>query len=462
MKIFAKGFGIYDIANACGGRYSGKDMAVTGFSTDSGEIFEGAVFVAIKGARRDGADFIPEVLEKGAVCAISATVPAGYEDRVILVDDSVKALGRIASHKRDKMKDLAVVGITGSVGKTTTKEMVYAVLSEKFKTHKTHGNHNSAVGLPMSLMTLDESYKAAVYEMGMSAKGGISALSSIVKPDIAIITNIGNMHIEHLGSREAIRDAKCEITEGLSKKGVLILNGDEPLLAGRENAVYVSLDNPESQVRAVNICEGENGSSFDLAVKGEVIESVVIPTFGKHNILNASMAFLVGMYFGMSEYEIRRGLMSFKSESMRQNFVELGDITFMEDCYNAGPESMKASLGVLEGYCKRKGMRAVAVLGQMRELGAFSDGLHKEVGAFAAQKAELVFAFGSHEIAEGASRSGAIDEKNVVDLGNVSYEEGARVIASKLQPGDCVMFKASRGVELEKLIEEIKGIITKK
>ena len=157
----------------------------------------------------------------------------------------LEALGRLASFYRDKMKHLDAVGITGSVGKTTTKEMVYAVLSEKFTTHKTKGNHNSLVGLPMSLLTLDESYNAAVYEMGMSERGTISALSRIVKPKVALITNVGTMHIEFLGSREGIRDAKCEIVDGLSDEGVLILNGDEPLLSGREGAIYVSLENPD-------------------------------------------------------------------------------------------------------------------------------------------------------------------------------------------------------------------------
>ncbi len=455
MKVFTKGMTLYQIARAMGGAYSGQDAEVSGFSTDSREIFENTVFVAIKGERRDGADFIPEVISKGAICAISATVPEGYEDRVIKVDDSVEALGRLASFYRDKMKHLDAVGITGSVGKTTTKEMVYAVLSEKFTTHKTKGNHNSLVGLPMSLLTLDESYNAAVYEMGMSERGTISALSRIVKPKVALITNVGTMHIEFLGSREGIRDAKCEIVDGLSDEGVLILNGDEPLLSGREGAIYVSLENPDSEVRCVNICEGENGCSFDLIIKGEVIPSVVVPAFGRHNIMNAAMAYVAGMCFGMTEYEIRRGLLNYKSEDMRQNFVKYGDFVFMEDCYNAGPESTKASLSVLQSYSERNGMRPVAVLGEMRELGDFSRSLHLEVGEYAAGKAALLFTVSSEALTEGAL-NGGMERENVINLGAMPYDEAAKVIKSRLTPGDCVLFKASRGLALEKLIEEIK------
>ena len=177
-----------EVAKACGGEYTGKDHDVKGFSTDSSEIFDGTRFVAIKGERRDGADFIPEVISHGAVCAISATVPAGYEDRVIKVDDSVEALLKLGEYFRDKMPQMGVVAVTGSVGETTTKEMVHAVLSEKFKAHKSKGNHNSLVGLPMSLMTLTDEYTVAVYEMGMSSKGTISKLSKMAKPDVAIIT----------------------------------------------------------------------------------------------------------------------------------------------------------------------------------------------------------------------------------------------------------------------------------
>ena len=456
MKILTKGMSICEIANACGGQYSGEDGQISGFSTDSGEIFEGTVFVAIKGERRDGADFIPEVIKNGAACAISARLIPGYEDRIILVDDSVKALGRLAAAHRDKRSDLKVVGITGSVGKTTTKEMVHSVLSEKFPTHKTHGNHNSLVGLPMSILTLDESYEAAVYEMGMSMKGQISNLSRIVKPDIAIITNVGNMHIEFLGSREAIRDAKCEITHGLKKDGVLILNGDEVLLEGIKGAVYVSLDNDKSDVRAINISQEETKTTFDLVLKDKVIKDVEIPTVGRHNVLNAAMAYVAGTYLEMTEDEIRRGLMNFKSEDMRQNFVEFKDYVLMEDCYNAGPESMKASLGVLEGYCKLRGLRPVGVLGQMRELGAFSDKLHEEVGEYAAGKVELLFTVNTEKMAEGAIKGG-LPRENVISLGDMPYDEAAKIIKSRLKKGDCIMFKASRGLKLEGLIEQIKN-----
>ncbi len=459
MKVFTKGIMLNDVVSICshGSGLTVENCEIGGFFTDSREAFENGVFLAIKGEHSDGADYIRSALDHGAVCAISSRIPGGCEGSVILVEDTVKALGTLAAWHRRRMKDITVATVTGSVGKTTTKEMIYSVLSEKFDTHKTKGNYNSDIGLPMSLLTLEKQYNAAVYEMGMSRAGEISNLSKIVRPDIAVITNIGTMHIEYLGSREAIRDAKCEITEGMGKNGILVLNGDEPLLAGREGAVYVSLVNRDSDIRALNICEGDNGTSFDLLIHGESVQSIVIPTFGKHNVLNAAMAYTVGKYFGMSDYEIRRGLMNFKGEDMRQRIYTHKDITLIEDCYNAGPESMRASLGVLENYCNRHALRPVAVLGEMRELGDHADMLHKQVGELAATSAKKLFTVGNSLIAEGAAHGG-MDENNIVELGDMPFDRAAVVIASMIKPGDCLLFKASRAMKLEKLIDEIKKV----
>lgn len=458
MKVFTDNIKIKDIVSACNGQFSGdENIRIKGIVTDSREVFEGALFVAIKGEKCDGADFIPSVIEKGAICAISETVPSGYEDKVILVPDSIKAMGMAAAAHRDKMMGLNVAAVTGSVGKTTTKEMIYAVLSEKYKTHKTTGNHNSDIGLPISMLTLNDSYQAAVYEMGMSAKGEISYLTNIVRPHVAVITNIGNMHIEYLGSREGIRDAKMEIAEGLSDDGKLILNGDEPLLSGIEGAVYVSFDNPESQVRITNISEDETGGRFDLLYMGEVVTDLFVPALGRHNIFNAAMAYTVGKCFMMSDDEIRRGLLNFRSEDMRQNFTSYKDITILMDCYNAGPESTAASLAVLKSYCLRNNKRAVAVLGEMRELGKHADTLHYQTGKIAAECSELLFTVGKSSLKEGA-RSCGMAEENIIELGSKEYEVCAKIISDRIKAGDCILFKASRSMKLETLIEEIKKI----
>lgn len=458
MKVFTHNIKISDIVKATGGSFFGnEDIEIKGIVTDSREIFEGALFVAIKGEKCDGADFIPSVIEKGAVCALAQSVPNGYEDKVILVPDSIKAIGITAAVHKDKINGLNVVAVTGSVGKTTTKEMIYAVLSEKYNTHKTTGNHNSDIGLPVSMLTLDQSYSAAVYEMGMSAKGEISYLTNIVRPRVAVITNIGSMHIEYLGSREAIRDAKMEIKEGLTEDGVLILNGDEPLLCGVDNAVYVSFDNFDSQYKISNVNEYENGSRFDIDCGGRIVEGLFVPALGRHNVFNAAMAYAVGKSFGMTDDEIKRGLLNFTSEDMRQNFSSHKDITVLMDCYNAGPESTAASLEVLKSYCARSGKRAVAVLGEMRELGQHADKLHFQTGQKAAECTELLFTVGKSTLAEGALSS-AMAEDNVVVLGEREYDECARIIAEKILPGDCILFKASRSMKFEKLIDELKKI----
>ena len=459
MKVLTTDITLRDIEKVCLSKCELKlsQTIVSGFFTDSREAFENGVFVAVRGEKSDGADYIESALRQGALCAIASRIPDGCEGRVILVDDSVSALGKLAAWQRGRMKKLTVAAVTGSVGKTTTKEMLYSVLSEKYSTHKTLGNHNSDIGLPMSILTLDDSFEAAVYEMGMSARGEISKLSGIARPNIGVITNIGTMHIEYLGSREAIRDAKLEITDGLDENGLLVLNGDEPLLAGLDRAVYVSLDNPDSDLQAVNICEGDRGTSFDLNFQSERVQSVVIPAFGRHNVLNASMAYAVGKYFGMSEYDIRRGLLNYKSEKMRQRIYEYKDITILEDCYNAGPESMKASLGVLKNYCLRHSLRPIAVLGEMRELGDYSDSLHSQIGEYAFHNAERLYTVGNSRLAAGA-KEGGMDEKRIVELGDMPYDKAAFVIASELKPGDCILFKASRALNLEKLIEEIKKI----
>ena len=354
-------------------------------TTDSRVKISSGIFVALVGEKFDGHDYIEKAFENGAICALVEHLPEDSKYPVILVSDTRKALGMIAKAFKDKLSPLTVA-VTGSIGKTTTKEFIYAVLSEKYKTLKTEGNFNNDIGLPMTLLGLSPENDAAVLEMGMSHFGEIEYLSSIASPNIAVITNIGRSHIENLGSREGIRDAKMEIRKGMPHDGILILNGDEPLLEDINGALYVGQTNKYANYVIENVIEGENGCAFDLFVQGERVESITIPALGRHNVMNAAFAYAVGLAAGMGEFEIRRGLMNFKNTGMRQRVYEAHGRTIIADCYNASPESVKASLRVLSTLAERRSARAVAVLGDMKELGIYSPEAHIEVGREAAQR----------------------------------------------------------------------------
>ena len=431
------------------------DVYIESVTTDSRQVRPGMLFIALRGENFDGNDYVEKAFLAGASYALAERAPKGYEHRVLLVPDSLLALGAFAAAYRATLP-MHVVGVTGSVGKTTTKEFIYAVLNERFRTHKTDGNHNNHIGLPMSLLTADATYEAAVYEMGMNHKREIAYLTKIARPDVAVITNIGTMHIGNLGSREAICEAKLEILEGLKEDGTLILNGNEPLLKGHSQAYYVAENDRNADMNITNIQEGENGSAFDLTVRGERVESIVIPTQGKHNVFNAALAYAVGSCYGMGEFEIRRGLLNFRQTGMRQKIYDHKGITVIEDCYNAGPESVKAALSVLAN--RHQNPRKVAVLGEMRELGEHACALHKEVGiAVASCGIDRLFILGEHayDLVEGALMAG-MNDRNITVLSE-NYSEAAGTVASELQSGDAVLFKASRALHFETLLEECKN-----
>jgi UDP-N-acetylmuramoyl-tripeptide--D-alanyl-D-alanine ligase len=461
MKVYVKGsLTVEELAKMCGGKIVGStDKKITAITTDSRDICSGALFVAIKGEHFDGNNYLNAAHESGAVCSLAERVPDGFSGCAIVCESTKIALGKIAKAYKDRISPLTVA-VTGSVGKTTTKEFIYAVLSEKYKTLKTEGNFNSDIGLPMTLLGLSEDDSAAILEMGMSAKGEIEYLSKIASPRIAVITNIGSSHIGLLGSREAIRDAKLEIREGLLKDGTLILNGDEPLLAGIDGATYVSFENEDADYYISGIVEGENGTAFDLSAKGNKYESVLIPTVGEHNVLNAAYAFAVGSAAGLGEFEIRRGLLKYKSADMRQQIYNKGGKVILEDCYNASPESMIAAIKVLSGIASRNGGRKVAVLGDMRELGSYSREEHRKVGAaVAAYSIDLLFTIGkdAKEIAESALYFG-LEKENVYVFEDIDdVERIGKAIADVTGPSDVILFKASRAVALERVAKYITG-----
>ncbi len=443
---------------------------ITCIVTDSREAESGALFIALKGERFDGHDYIAQAISRGAGAVIAERIPDGLDDderaRVLVTPSSIEAFGKIAGAYKERIHP-RTIAVTGSVGKTTTKEFVYAVASMKYASHKTTGNFNNEIGMPLTVLDMPERTQVCVLELGMSGLGEISRMTHIAKPDIAIITNIGNSHIENLGSRENICRAKLEITEGVPEDGWVILNADEPMLFAqkgrlKQNLLFVSLQNPQADYRALNIREYEDSTEFDLLAGRRVVTNVRIPTIGRHNVYDATYAFAVGILLGMSDEEIKQGLMSFHNTGMRQNIYEYGGITIIEDCYNAGPESMKAAIEVLAKMSDKTDCRTVAVLGDMRELGEYSKQLHMEIGTLVASRhiSHLVtFGREAENIALGAINH-ALKHENISINTNIENPNAtARVVHELLRRGDAVLFKASRAVKLERVIEELKRLI---
>lgn len=433
------------------------DIEIKSISIDSREVGENTLFVAVRGENTDGHKYISGAVEKGAVCVMCDKLPEGYTGNYILVEDTIKAISDIAKACRQSINPFTV-GVTGSVGKTTTKEFISYVLAEKYPTHKSGGNFNTVYGISLTLAALSKIHKAVVAEMGMSALGEISELTQIATPDVAVITNIGTAHLEALGSRENICRAKLEIIEGLKENGTLIFNGDEPLLWEKResfpNSISFGINNCLADVYAESIRTNENGTVFDMVYMDENIDNIELPTFGDHNVYNAMAAYATGVIAGLTESEIRQGLKNYKPSGMRQRIYEKNGYTVIEDCYNASPESMKASLGVLAKLGKEK--RTVAVLGEMRELGEMSDSLHKSVGKHASQLGiDRLYTYGESaiEIAVGALENG-FEAEAIVGYNRIDEPSGlAEILKNELKENDVVLFKASRAVALEKVIE---------
>ncbi|MBE6748900.1 MAG: UDP-N-acetylmuramoyl-tripeptide--D-alanyl-D-alanine ligase [Ruminococcaceae bacterium] len=438
-----------EIAAWCNAEAS-SDGKIRTISTDSRVIDENTLFIALKGERFDANDFVDDVLEKNAKAVICSRYN-GKSDRVLLVEDTGKALLDIAKGYREKF-NIPFVALTGSVGKTTTKGMVHAVLSEKFNTLKTQGNLNNEIGVPKTLFCIDNSHEAAVIEMGMNHFNEISRLTNAVKPDIGIITNVGTAHIENLGSREGILKAKYEITEGMEKGAPLIINGDNDMLATINTddfeVIKFGVEQDDLYMKAENIRFLPDGSEFTAICESEQVEAFV-PAVGIHNVYNALCAMCVGKKLGFTLQEASNALKNFAPEGMRQNVRQVMDYTFIEDCYNANPDSMKASLVTLNTIKKT---RSIAVLGDMLELGSFSDEAHFTVGKFAAeQKTDIVLTFGeaSKFTEKGAKENGALT-KAFMDK-----DELTNYLKSILKENDTVLFKGSRSMKMEEIFQAL-------
>lgn len=456
------------VASVCGGTlYSvaceNKVLFET-VCTDSREADNTSMFVAIRGERVDGHSYISNVVKQGCRCVIAERLPLDVKGvAVILVKDSVRAIRDIAEYVKSQV-EIKTVAVTGSVGKTTTKEFISAVLDRKYNLYKTEGNFNSTIGMPMSMLELNQKNDAAVFEMGMSGLGEIEYMSEAAKPDVAVITNIGSSHLEALGSRENICRAKMEITAGLKDGGTLFLNGDEPLLQGHEsdryNVLYFGMKNEECDYFASNIRNTEGGLVFDMRTPAGEYKDVVINIAGAHNVYNAMVAFSVGLKMEMSEEAIREGLLSYRAAKMRQNIYSIGGITVIEDCYNASPESMNAAINVLGDTAKIKGGRMIALLGDMRELGATTADLHAGVGSYLAEKkADYLFTYGelsSENLANGAVKNG-MSEKRIFRNPVTDAEAVGKKLLSVLKEGDVLLVKASRGIAAENVLNYVKA-----
>lgn len=456
--------GIYPslIARVTGGKLIGANNPIIGITNDSRCIEPGSMYVAIRGERFDGHDFVEDAYRAGASCVLVDNIKDGViplDCCAVVVNDTVWALGAVSKYQKEKVSPYTVA-VTGSTGKTTTKEFIYSVLNEGAKTCKTEGNFNNNIGLPLTMLKIEPGTKYLVLEMGMSAKGEIEYLSHLACPDMAVITNIGDSHIETLGSREGIRDAKLEVRSALKSGGKTILNGDEPLLSGVDGGVYVAINNKNADYLVSDIISHDGVcTTFNIIHGGKKIEDITIPVIGDHNVFDAALAYAVGCECGLSEDTIKAGLRNFKNTGMRQNIYKENNVTVIEDCYNAAPLSMSASLSVLDMIAHRENSRSIAVLGDMRELGDYSRELHEEVGRKAAElKIDRLYTFGPDAsfIAYGAKAAGMNEADIFVfrDLTAVSALSDA--LKGEIRENDVVLFKASRAVQLERVIESFK------
>lgn len=441
-----------------------KSDECSGIDIDSRKIERGDIFVAILGERVDGNDYIKNAVECGATACIARSLPTDIERivgnfSVIVCADPTVAVGDLAREYK-RRSSVRTIGVTGSVGKTTTKELIYSVLSEKYKVHKTEGNHNNELGLPLSILGMEADAQVAVLEMGMCNFREIARLSEIAEPEIGVVTTIGSSHIETLGTRENICKAKMEIAEGLKSGGELVLCADEPLLFAYRcsdyHPTYVSVYNNDAEFRAVNVSYADNMTTFDIIHENEVITGLQIPALGLHHVYSGLFAYAIGVKFGLHSDIIRRGFLNFKNAAMRQSVYEIGGLKIIDACYNASPESMRASLEVLcEMSRQNKNARKLALLGDMRELGTATRALHESLGKFVAEKKlDKLFTYG---VAASFIASSAVDygmrESDVFDNPDITDPiSSGKAILDEARAGDIILFKASRAMAVEKIL----------
>lgn len=453
-----------NIAKACGGTYVGDDALrgseITGAVIDSRQAEPGYLYIPIRGERVDGHRFIPDVFAKGALAVLSEEPLENPEGPYIQVASSEQALKDIAEFYRSTL-GIKIIGITGSVGKTSTKEMISAVLSQKYNVLKTEGNFNNEIGLPLTILRIRREHKVAVVEMGISEFGEMHRIAKVAKPDICVMTNIGQCHLENLIDRDGVLRAKSEIFDFLKPDGHIVLNGnDDKLITVQEvkgvKPVFYYVEDGTAQkadlqyeVTADAIeNKGLRGLNANLHFPEEVCQ-IHEPIPGVHNVYNACAAACVGRIMGLTNEEICEGIAHAKTIAGRTNLITLGDVLVIDDCYNANPVSMKASLDVLAQAEGRK----IAVLGDMGELGENERELHYEVGKYAANTGvDILFCCGtlSEELAKGAQRG------HTKVMYFAEREKLTQTLLNFVEAGDTVLVKASHFMEFPKIVKALE------
>ena len=433
------------------------DQMVSLVTTDSREVKPGCIFVAFPGERFDGHDFAARALEAGAAWVVlNHPVEGVPQEKTILCPDSYQAMMQMGANYRAQFAP-KVVGVTGSVGKTTTKEFCATALSALGSTVKTEGNQNNELGLPRTLFQIDAGTRYAVVEMGMNHAGEISRLSRCARPDVGVITCIGLSHIGNLGSQENICKAKLEICDGMPEGAPLVLNYDDPFLRKAElpahvRPVWYSMTSQEADVYASAIRQENDGMSFLLDDAENGCFMVHIPALGRHNVANALAAYCAASQLGLTPKEAIRLMKEFRQTGMRQQMMDSHGVRIIQDCYNANPNSMQAALEMFKEYpCKRR----FAVLADMLELGDQARAAHEELGRLVARSnIDLLMTYG--ELARRTATVAAAKGVRTIHANN--YEEIAGFLAKAAQPGDAVLFKGSRAMALENAVERMKEL----
>ena len=435
---------IFSAARAAGGRVAGcgQDAPLSGGVIDSREAGPGLMFCALPGERADGHEYMRSALEKGAACCLATHVPEGVTGPVILVDDVRSAMAKIAGACRDRL-GIPVVGITGSSGKTTAKEMCAAVLSQKYNTLKTEKNFNNELGVPLTLFRIGPEHGAAVVELGINHFGEMSRLGAMAKPDIAVYTLIGRSHLEALGDLDGVLRAKGELVEHMPPDGLLIVNGDdEKLAAWRPARRKLTFGLGEGcDVRGVGFApRGAEGSALTV-LAGERRIELFLPAYGRHLAYAALAAAAVGIELGLSDGQIAAGAADYAPVGRRARIIETPSLTVIDDCYNANPDSVKmaiASAGALGG-------RLVCILGDMLELGEQSEQMHREVGEAARAAGALLLTAGERSAAMGGEHF-------------ASKAELISALPRLLKRGDRVLVKASHSMAFEEISDALRAL----
>lgn len=461
------------IAKVCGGKLVGSveqsKLLITGVVRDNRDVQAGNLFAAIRGERVDGHKFIPDAFGRGACAALCEQEPEradSTQGAYVVVPSTTDAMKKLAAYYRRSL-DIKVVGITGSVGKTSTKEMIASVLGQHYRVLKTDGNYNNEIGLPLTIFRIKDAHEVAVLEMGISDFGEMHRLAEMANPDICVITNIGLCHLENLGTREGILNAKTECFEHMKEDGTVILNGDDDKLCTKKTVngkpvIYYGLGQQAAESGEGVLMAEKSVYATDIGDLGfQGVRAVIhtpegaftahIPIPGEHNVYNALAAAAVGQQLGLGFDEIRQGIAAVEPLAGRMNFLETGGMTVIDDCYNANPVSMKASLELLS---HAKG-RSIAVLGDMGELGEDEGRLHYEVGVFAGQQ-KLTAVFAAGQLAAEYIRGVRENDLNCELHYYNDRESMTAALLPFVKPGDSILVKASHFMEFPKVVEALK------